>query len=130
MAGKAANLSLCMPKTVTNQEAPITPKQAVTIPFLKYNSWKGVTPYRSGTVKLTTMATPQSLSEQIAESVKKAEETCAGDATSGECRAAWDEVEEVSAAASHLRDRNKNSDPLEDFCKGNPETDECRTYED
>lgn len=77
-----------------------------------------------------TMATPQSLSYQIADSVKKAEEACAGEATSGECAAAWDEVEEMSAAASHLRDKKKSSDPLEEYCKDNPESEECRTYED
>uniref|UniRef100_A0A0D3FHK2 CP12 domain-containing protein n=1 Tax=Oryza barthii TaxID=65489 RepID=A0A0D3FHK2_9ORYZ len=56
--------------------------------------------------------------------------TCAGDPEGGECAAAWDEVEELSAAASHARDRKKDSDPLEEYCKDNPETDECRTYED
>ncbi|RVW68238.1 Calvin cycle protein CP12-2, chloroplastic [Vitis vinifera] len=49
---------------------------------------------------------------------------------SGECVAAWDEVEELSAAASHARDKKKESDPLETYCKDNPEDEECRTYED
>ena len=44
--------------------------------------------------------------------------------------AAWDEVEELSAAASHARDRKKDSDPLDEFCEDNPAADECRTYED
>ncbi|WOL04027.1 hypothetical protein Cni_G12748 [Canna indica] len=74
--------------------------------------------------------TPPNISEKVAESIKNAEETCAEDATSGECAAAWDEVEELSAAASHARDKLKDSDPLEKYCKDNPETDECRTYED
>ncbi|XP_019197406.1 PREDICTED: calvin cycle protein CP12-1, chloroplastic [Ipomoea nil] len=75
-------------------------------------------------------AAPDSLSEKVAESVKNAEQTCADDPVSGECVAAWDEVEELSAAASHARDRQKaNSDPLENYCKDNPETDECRTYD-
>jgi hypothetical protein len=65
----------------------------------------------------------------VEESIKNAEETCAGDATSGECVAAWDEVEELSAAASHARDKKKLDDPLEAYCKDNPETDECRTYD-
>ncbi|KAL0435978.1 UNVERIFIED_CONTAM: Calvin cycle protein CP12-1, chloroplastic [Sesamum radiatum] len=51
------------------------------------------------------------------------------DPVSGECAAAWDEVEELSAAASHARDKQKESDPLENYCKENPETDECRTYD-
>lgn len=75
-------------------------------------------------------AAPDKLSDKVAESVKNAEQTCAEDPASGECVAAWDEVEELSAAASHARDRQKaNSDPLENYCKDNPETDECRTYD-
>ncbi|KAI0528953.1 hypothetical protein KFK09_001497 [Dendrobium nobile] len=74
---------------------------------------------------------PEGISEKVSESIKKAEETCEGDPKSGECAAAWDEVEELSAAASHARDRAKSSsDPLENYCKDNPETKECRTYED
>ncbi|GAB2298427.1 hypothetical protein Dimus_032493 [Dionaea muscipula] len=75
-------------------------------------------------------AVPEKISEKVAESVKQAEELCAGDPTSGECVAAWDEVEELSAAASHARAKNKDTDVLETYCKDNPETDECRTYED
>ncbi|TVU47333.1 hypothetical protein EJB05_06929, partial [Eragrostis curvula] len=75
-------------------------------------------------------ATPSDLSSKVSESIKQAQETCADDPVSGECVAAWDEVEELSAAASHARDRQKGADPLEEFCKDNPETDECRMYED
>ncbi|ONH94030.1 hypothetical protein PRUPE_8G267000 [Prunus persica] len=74
-------------------------------------------------------AAPDKISEKVAESIKSAEETCSDDPASGECVAAWDEVEELSAAASHARDNKKTSDPLETFCKDNPETDECRTYD-
>ncbi|XP_074559094.1 calvin cycle protein CP12-1, chloroplastic-like [Curcuma longa] len=75
-------------------------------------------------------STPPEISEKVEESIKKAEEACAGDPVSGECAAAWDEVEELSAAASHAREALKaNSDPLENYCKDNPETDECRTYD-
>lgn len=76
------------------------------------------------------MAKSPDLSEKVAESIKEAEETCAGDPASGECVAAWDEVEELSAAASHAKAKKKVSDPLEEFCKDNMETDECRTYDD
>ncbi|GJN08090.1 hypothetical protein PR202_ga25978 [Eleusine coracana subsp. coracana] len=75
-------------------------------------------------------ATPSDLSNKVSESIKQAQETCADDPVSGECVAAWDEVEELSAAASHARDRNKGADPLEEFCQDNPGTDECRMYED
>lgn len=75
-------------------------------------------------------AAPESISKKVEESIKNAKETCSDDPASGECVAAWDEVEELSAAASHARDRKKESDPLEDYCKDNPETKECKTFED
>lgn len=79
--------------------------------------------------------TPTDLSTKVSESIGKAQETCADDPQSGECVAAWDEVEELSAAASHARDNIKASssgpsDPLEEFCKDNMDTAECRTYDD
>ncbi|XP_057424433.1 calvin cycle protein CP12-2, chloroplastic-like [Lotus japonicus] len=74
-------------------------------------------------------AAPEGISGKVEESIKSAEETCSENATSGECAAAWDEVEELSAAASHARDKLKETDPLENYCKENPETDECRTYD-
>ncbi|CAA3001947.1 Hypothetical predicted protein [Olea europaea subsp. europaea] len=80
-------------------------------------------------LRLVVAAAPEGLSEKVAESIKSAEKVCAEDPVSGECVAAWDEVEELSAAASHAKDRKKDSDPLENYCKENPETDECRTYE-
>ncbi|KAM7275056.1 hypothetical protein ACFE04_016922 [Oxalis oulophora] len=74
-------------------------------------------------------AAPDQIQEQVKESIEKAQETCGEDPASSECVAAWDEVEELSAAASHARDKQKSSDPLETYCKDNPETDECRTYD-
>ena len=76
------------------------------------------------------MAAPDKLSDKVAESVKNAEDACSENPASGECVAAWDEVEELSAGASHARDKQKSSDALEEYCKDNPEADECRTYED
>ncbi|KHN19215.1 calvin cycle protein CP12-2, chloroplastic-like [Glycine soja] len=77
-------------------------------------------------------AAPERISEKVEESIKNAQEACAGDPTSGECVAAWDEVEELSAAASHAKykQKEKDSDPLETYCKDNPETIECKTFED
>nr|VDD16541.1 unnamed protein product [Brassica oleracea] len=71
------------------------------------------------------------ISDKVEKSIQEAKETCADDPVSGECVAAWDEVEELSAAASHARDKKKagGSDPLEEYCSDNPETDECRTYD-
>jgi len=77
-------------------------------------------------------AAPDKISEKVEESIKQAKEACADDPTSGECVAAWDEVEELSAAASHARDKQKekDSDPLETYCKDNPETKECKTFDE
>ncbi|ESQ27465.1 hypothetical protein EUTSA_v10019316mg [Eutrema salsugineum] len=91
--------------------------------------------------RLTTAATAkykgtkmreEKLSEMIEKKVKEATEVCEGDERSEECRVAWDEVEEVSQAKADLRIKLKllNQDPLESFCQENPETDECRIYED
>ncbi len=51
-------------------------------------------------------------------------------ATSPECAAAWDAVEELQAAASHLRQEKKASNSLQDYCAENPDALECRIYED
>ncbi|XP_010479593.1 PREDICTED: LOW QUALITY PROTEIN: calvin cycle protein CP12-3, chloroplastic-like [Camelina sativa] len=74
----------------------------------------------------------EKLSEMIEEKVKEATEVCDADERSEECRVAWDEVEEVSQARSDLRIKLKllNQDPLESVYQDNPETDECRVYED
>ncbi|VVA95508.1 unnamed protein product [Arabis nemorensis] len=74
----------------------------------------------------------EKLSGMIEEKVKEATEVCAADERSEECRVAWDEVEEVSQAKADLRIKLNllNQDPLESFCQENPETDECRVYED
>jgi hypothetical protein len=74
-----------------------------------------------------------SIKEALQESIREAEEVCAAEGGSGECAAAWDTVEELSAAISHKRDgaaAAESKDPLEKFCKDAPEADECRVYED
>ncbi|GBF90866.1 hypothetical protein Rsub_03720 [Raphidocelis subcapitata] len=68
----------------------------------------------------------------LQEAIKEAEEVCDGGAA-GECAAAWDNVEEISAAISHKKanDAATNAnDPLEQFCGDNPDADECRVYDD
>lgn len=68
---------------------------------------------------------------QLSKSIEDAQKTCEEDPTSAPCAVAWDEVEELHAEASHQRDKKKTtSDPLEQYCTDNPETDECRVYED
>ncbi|MEM8830707.1 MAG: CP12 domain-containing protein [Cyanobacteria bacterium P01_G01_bin.19] len=51
-------------------------------------------------------------------------------ATSPECAAAWDEVEELQAAAAHKREEKKMTSSLEAYCAENPDAQECRIYED
>ncbi|WP_019508336.1 CP12 domain-containing protein [Pleurocapsa sp. PCC 7319] len=51
-------------------------------------------------------------------------------ATSPECAAAWDQVEELQAAAAHKRQEKKSMSSLEAYCAENPDAEECRIYED
>lgn len=51
-------------------------------------------------------------------------------ATSPECAAAWDEVEELQAAAADKRQAEKKPSSLEAYCADNPDALECRIYED
>ncbi|GAA0185934.1 hypothetical protein LIER_33222 [Lithospermum erythrorhizon] len=124
-----ASMSLTTPRTLAM--AIDSPKITSTqVPRLN-TPWRSSSQFRSHKIHLRPVAAaPDGLSEKVADSIKTAEEACSDDPVSGECVAAWDEVEELSAAASHARDRQKdNSDPLEAYCKDNPETDECRTYD-
>ena len=50
--------------------------------------------------------------------------------TAPECAAAWDEVEELQAAAAHKRQATKTTNSLEAYCAENPDALECRIYED
>ncbi|PIN09420.1 hypothetical protein CDL12_17997 [Handroanthus impetiginosus] len=74
----------------------------------------------------------QRLTEMIEQKVLEAKKVCGDDETSDECKVAWDEVEEISQAKADLRLKihHLQQDPLEHFCQENPETDECRIYED
>jgi len=70
------------------------------------------------------------LNEKISEAIAYAQKACEEDPTSAPCAVSWDDVEELSAAAAHQKASKKQSDPLEEYCADNPETDECRVYED
>ncbi|XP_031501782.1 calvin cycle protein CP12-3, chloroplastic [Nymphaea colorata] len=85
---------------------------------------KAVTKYKG------TQMREQRLTDMIEKKVMEATEVCEGNAESDECKVAWDEVEEVSQAKADLRTKMEKEDPLESYCKENPETDECRIYED
>lgn len=84
-----------------------------------------------GKYKGTQMREKQ-LTEMIEKKVMEAKEVCGEDDKSDECKVAWDEVEEISQAKADLRLKLEimHQDPLESFCQENPETDECRIYED
>lgn len=79
-----------------------------------------------------TQMREKKLTEMIEKKVTEAKQVCEGDETSDECKVAWDEVEEVSQAKADLRLRLEieKKDPLESFCQENPETEECKIYED
>ncbi|CAA2995477.1 calvin cycle protein CP12-3, chloroplastic [Olea europaea var. sylvestris] len=79
-----------------------------------------------------TQMREKKLTEMIEQKVVEANQVCGEDETSDECKVAWDEVEEISQAKADLRLKLEKlqQDPLESFCQENPETDECRIYED
>ncbi|GMI66637.1 CP12 DOMAIN-CONTAINING PROTEIN 1, CP12 domain-containing protein 2 [Hibiscus trionum] len=120
-----SSLSLVTTRAVAN-----VPDTTVKVPYLN-QPWKRVSQLGCRRMQAfrAVRAAPDGISEKVEKSIKEAQEACSDDPASGECVAAWDEVEELSAAASHARDKNKDSDPLENYCKDNPETDECRTYD-
>ncbi|WP_017716571.1 Calvin cycle protein CP12 [Kamptonema formosum] len=53
----------------------------------------------------------------------------ASGATSPECAAAWDALEELQAEASHQR-QTKPKTNFQKYCDDNPDASECRIYED
>lgn len=73
------------------------------------------------------------INKEVEKAIQTAEDTCKG-GDAAHCAAAWDNVEELSAAAAHKKvayqDDKVASDPLEAFCDDNPDADECRVYED
>lgn len=118
-----------IPNAITHKNIISSKASIVSFPCRR-GSYKSSSRIARFQPQATGPGTPKDLSSKVNESIGKAQETCADDPESGECVAAWDEVEELSAAASHARDKLKTTDPLEEYCKDNPSTDECRTYED
>ena len=51
-------------------------------------------------------------------------------ATSGECAAAWDAVEELQAEAAHECQEHPQNTYFEMYYADNPDAAECRLYED
>lgn len=86
---------------------------------------------RNGHVVARASPSGTGLEESVKNAIDEAEEVCKADESSGNCAAAWDEVEELAATVAHKKVSDRESkDPLEAFCKDVPEADECRTYED
>jgi hypothetical protein len=69
--------------------------------------------------------------DQIEEEVKAAREACSiNGATSPECAAAWDAVEELQAEAAHQKEGHPDKNSFEKYCDDNPDAAECRLYDD
>jgi len=78
-----------------------------------------------------TVEPKSDLQEKIETERSQAREVCdIKGASSGECAAAWDAVEELQAEASHQKQTKKPKNSLERYCDDNPGADECRLYED
>jgi hypothetical protein len=71
------------------------------------------------------------IQEQIQKERDSARQVCSTEGSdSTECAAAWDAVEELSAEASHQKQKAPKKSSLEIYCDDNPDALECRVYED
>lgn len=71
------------------------------------------------------------IQEQIERERQAAREVCSTEgAGSQNCANAWDTVEELSAEASHQKQKTPKKTSLEVYCDENPDAPECRVYED
>lgn len=67
--------------------------------------------------------------DKVEKSIKDVKESCVDDFVSGECVVVWDEVEEFSVVVSYVRDKKKDFDFLDEYCKDNFEISECCIYD-
>jgi hypothetical protein len=71
------------------------------------------------------------IQEQIEKELENARAVCSTDgASSGDCAAAWDAVEELQAEAAHQKQNHPEQNSLERYCEDNPDAAECRLYDD
>ena len=71
------------------------------------------------------------IQEKIAKELQEAREVCSTEgASTAECAAAWDAVEELQAEAAHQKQDQPQKTSLEKYCEDNPDAAECRLYED
>jgi CBS domain-containing protein len=74
---------------------------------------------------------PLYIEDRIEAAREEARAICAEKgATSPECAAAWDVVEEIQAAAADLRLAKQGTNSFQEYCQENPEALESRIYED
>ncbi|KAK9918135.1 hypothetical protein WJX75_001508 [Coccomyxa subellipsoidea] len=115
-------------------QAMIARPVACRSPMVAFQTTQAVRPRvlaRTSRRSVLTRAEPSAAEKTLSElerAISEARKQC-DEATAGECAAAWDTVEELSAAISHKKAQAK-ADPLEEFCDDNPDADECRVYED
>lgn len=70
------------------------------------------------------------LADKIEVAREEARAVCAEKgATSPQCAAAWDIVEELQAQAAHQRMENKGKTAFQEYCEANPDADESRMYD-
>ena len=70
------------------------------------------------------------LQDRIEEAIQEARNICAEKgATSKECAAAWDIVEELQAEAAHQKSERIEKTAFEVYCEENPEAAEARVYD-
>jgi CBS domain-containing protein len=92
-----------------------------------------------GIISVTDILTKSDFVEQpkevvfeqaIQEAIESARSICAEKgATSPECAAAWDAVEEMQAEAAHQRARKIDKTAFEEYCQDNPDAFEARIYD-
>lgn len=71
------------------------------------------------------------IEEKIEQELQNAKEVCSTEgASTGQCAAAWDAVEELQAEASHQRQNQPPKTPFQQYCDDNPDAAECRVYDD
>lgn len=71
------------------------------------------------------------IQEQIEKELENARSVCSVEgASSGECAAAWDAVEELQAEAAHQRQNQPEKTYFQSYCDENPDAVECRIYDD
>lgn len=76
------------------------------------------------------MTTTPTLEDKIEKEREEARAVCdIKGATSPECAAAYDALEEMQAEASHKKEVHKKSN-FEKYCDDNPDAQECRLYDD